>query len=39
MENSKILLQKAIDILEAADIKDDEWVVGGGTLKARLILL
>ena len=35
MENSKILLQKAIDILEAADIKDDEWAVGGGTVLAH----
>lgn len=35
MENSKILLQKAIDILEEADIKDDEWAVGGGTVLAH----
>ena len=32
MDNSEILLERAIKSLEEASIKDDLWAVGGGTV-------
>lgn len=34
MENSKILLERAVAALAAASIKEDQWAVGGGTVLA-----
>ena len=39
MENSEILLNKALEALKSVDIPADYWAVGGGTvLKSTIIV-
>ena len=36
MENSKFLLEKALDILNEADFQEGQWAVGGGTVLSEI---